>query len=80
MEILVAVILAAHLLCVDIASAGPLVCIWLDWRGRRDATARDAGRWLAKTSLAGLIVGGLLVVHVSLGDLREGNGEWGMAR
>lgn len=60
MEILVAVILAAHLLCVDIASAGPLVCIWLDWRGRRDAAAREAGRWLTKASLAGLVVGGLL--------------------
>ena len=60
MEILVAVILAIHLLCVDVASAGPLVCIWLDWRGRRDAAARDASRWLASWSLAGLIGGGLL--------------------
>ena len=29
-------LLAVHLLCVNLASGGPLLAAWLDWRGTRD--------------------------------------------
>jgi len=62
-EIIVALILGAHLLCVDLAAAGPLVCIWLDRKeGRGDEEAGRAGRFLLKASLHGLLVGTLLGV------------------
>lgn len=62
-EIIVALILGAHLLCVDLAAAGPLVCIWLDRKeGRGDEEAGRAGRFLLKASLHGLLLGTLLGV------------------
>jgi len=62
-EIIVALILGAHLLCVDLAAAGPLVCLWLDRKeGRGDEEAGRAGRFLLKASLHALLVGTLLGV------------------
>jgi hypothetical protein len=62
-EIIVALILGAHLLCVDLAAVGPLVCLWLDRKeGRGDEEAGRAGRFLLKASLHGLMVGTLLGV------------------
>jgi hypothetical protein len=60
-------LLAVHLLAMNVASAGPLVCVWLHGRGRRgDGTAFAAGRqlaWLAVVVLlAGVAVGALLLV------------------
>lgn len=50
-----------HLLCVSVASAGPLVCVWLDWReARGERLAGEAGRFLAFCALGLLLVGGLL--------------------
>jgi len=48
-ELLLVGLFAAHLLFVDIAMAGPLVCVWLDWRARRyqDPAAHQIGRRLA---------------------------------
>jgi len=61
LELSIVVVLAAHLMCVNVASAGPLVCIWLDWRGGRgDMLADRVGRFLCWKSLALLLVGGLL--------------------
>jgi hypothetical protein len=58
--------LSAHLVCMNIASAGPLACIWLDWRERAgDAAAGRAGRTLAATSLVLFVVGMLLGVLVA---------------
>ncbi len=56
--LLLALLLAAHLLCVNVASGGPLVGSWLDARGTRgnDAAARAAA-WLARASLVGLLAG-----------------------
>jgi len=51
-------LLAAHLLCVNLASGGPLLAAWLDWRGTRgeDAAAK-AAVYLARASLAALLGG-----------------------
>lgn len=61
LEILIIPLLAAHLLCVNVAAAGPLVCIWLDWKeGRGDPLAGRTASYLGQASLVTLIVGGLL--------------------
>ena len=66
MALLSTVLLAVHLLALNVASAGPLVCVWLHFRGRRgDATALAAGRRLAWSAvavlLAGVAIGALLL-------------------
>lgn len=62
-------ILTVHLLCMNVASGGPLVGIWLDWRSRRDdPLAVAAGRYLAGASLAAIVLGTLL--GLLLGYLR----------
>ena len=50
---------AAHLICVNLAMAGPILCAWLDWRaGRRaDPMAGRVARQLAFASLIALILG-----------------------
>ena len=54
-------LLAVHLMCVNVASGGPLVAAWLDWRGTRGDTAAAKGAvYLARASLLGLLVGALL--------------------
>lgn len=57
-------LLAAHLLCVNVAAGGPLVAAWLDWRGRGDEAAGRAAKWLAGWSLAGLLAGAFLGVLI----------------
>jgi hypothetical protein len=57
-------LLAAHLLCVNVAAGGPLVAAWLDWRGRGDEAARKAAKWLAGWSLLGLLAGAALGVFI----------------
>ena len=49
LDVLLVLIFTGHLLLVDVAIAGPLFCVWLDWRARRsdDATAAALGRRLA---------------------------------
>lgn len=54
-------LLAAHLLAVNVAAGGPFVCIWLARRARRgDAAADRAGRLLARWTLDGLALGVIL--------------------
>jgi hypothetical protein len=61
LEFLIIPLLAAHLLCVNVAAAGPLVCIWLDWKeSRGDALAGRTASYLGQASLATLLLGGLL--------------------
>jgi hypothetical protein len=83
--------LAFHLLCMNIAAAGPLVCAWLDWRSARgDEAAHRAAKFLARTSLAMFVVGavfGILVaalfwndayhdlMHVFMYKIKWGAGE-----
>ncbi|MDX1946953.1 MAG: hypothetical protein SFU86_16240 [Pirellulaceae bacterium] len=51
-------VLIAHLLCVNVAAGGPLVCAWLEWRG--GDLARRAGSYLGVLSLLTLMAGGVL--------------------
>jgi hypothetical protein len=56
--ILETLLLVPHLLCVNLASGGPIVGAWLDWRGSRgDEMATKAARRLAAVSLFGLLAG-----------------------
>ena len=54
---------------MNIASVGPLVCVWLDSRAARQcAEAKGAGRWLAWKSLQLSLVG--VVFGLAIGGLR----------
>lgn len=61
-EILLTLLLAAHLIAVNIAMAGPLLCLALKRRevNLGDDAAGQVGRQLAKASLGSLAVGSLL--------------------
>jgi hypothetical protein len=64
-EVLLSLVLAMHLVCVNIASGGPIVAAWLDWRGARgDETAATGAKYLAAWSLAMLLAGAVLGVFV----------------
>jgi hypothetical protein len=60
-RILISILLALHLLCVNIASGAPLLASWLDWRGTRgdDASAKAAA-WMARASLIAFAAGAAL--------------------
>lgn len=62
LDLLLVVLLAAHLLAVNLAGAGPLVCLWFDWREIRagDPLAGHVGRTLARRSFEALVLGGFL--------------------
>jgi len=63
--LLEALLMTAHLLCVNVASGGPLVSVWLDWRGvRGDEAAAKAAAYLARASVLGLLVGAALGILV----------------
>jgi hypothetical protein len=57
-----AILLATHLLLVDVAMIGPLVAAWYDWRGRRmnQPAIVDLGRRLAWCAVAALVGGSVL--------------------
>jgi hypothetical protein len=70
LTLLTVVLLAVHLLAMNVAAAGPLVCLWLHGQGRRgEETAFAVGRqlaWLAAVVLlAGGVVGGVLVAFAA---------------
>ena len=58
-------LLAAHLLCVNVGAGGPIVAAWLDWRALRgsDIAAR-AAVFLALAAVVGLVLGAVLGVLV----------------
>ncbi len=62
LEILITLLQAFHLMAVNVASAGPLVAIWLHrrWTRHGDETAGIVGQRLAKGSLSMLVVGSVL--------------------
>jgi hypothetical protein len=67
MILLFALILTAHLLCVNLASAGPLVSIYADFLDRRACQgAAQAGRFLNRGSLQALVVGTLIGILLGL--------------
>lgn len=64
-ELLLSLLLAMHLLCVNVASGGPIVGAWLDLRGSRgDETAAIGARYLAGWSLVTLLAGAALGVVI----------------
>jgi hypothetical protein len=74
-EIWIVVLLAAHLLLVDVAMTGPLVCVWLERRETRyaDRAAGRVGRALARMAMwslaGGMALGGLLLaIRWSISD------------
>lgn len=68
-------LLATHLVCVNVSMCGPLVCLWLDRRQRRrgDPAAAVAARLLADWSLWLLIVGTLLGLALGMLHWWSGN-------
>lgn len=58
-------LLAAHLLCMNVSSGGPIVAAWLDWRGMRGSEiAARAAVFLGRAAVIGLLLGALLGVLV----------------
>ncbi len=70
LDLLIVVLLSAHLMAMNVATAGPFVCLWLARRTRRnnDALANLTGAWLARLSLVGLtggiVLGGLVLCAI----------------
>jgi hypothetical protein len=62
LDLFLVLLLALHLLLVDVAMAGPLVCIWLEWRGTRlaNSASNDLARRLARVATQALVGGVLL--------------------
>ncbi len=66
LDAVIPLVLAVHLMCVNVAASGPLICIWLDWRGGGgDETAYRAARYLSFKSLVLFFAGGLLGLVVA---------------
>lgn len=65
LQFLIAILLAVHLVCMNISSGGPLLCLWLEKHRKRDAeTAKLIGHQLLKASLQFFLMGsvfGLLI-------------------
>ncbi len=61
-EVVTTVLLAAHMILVDLAMVGPLASAWLDWRSKREKADQlgEFGRTLALWSVVALAIGGLL--------------------
>lgn len=60
------VVLAVHLLCVNLACGGPMVAAWLDWRGvRGDGAAAALAVRLGRAALHALAVGAVLGIVVA---------------
>jgi hypothetical protein len=64
-EIGMSLLLAAHLLCVNVAAGGPMVAAWLDWRGMRGSELAARGAvFLGRAAVMGLLLGAMLGVLV----------------
>lgn len=59
LEIGLMLVFAVHLLAVNVATGGPLVCLGLEWRAarRRDVAAGNLARLLARHSMLALALG-----------------------
>ena len=75
LDFLLVALLTLHLLLVDVAMAGPLACIWLEWRGARaadlasDNLARNLARLATGALMGGVVLGGiLLAIRWATGD------------
>lgn len=54
------IVAAMHLIAVYVAMMGPLVCLWLQWRGRRDRLAAMLDRYLLWLAAATLVTAAAL--------------------
>mgnify|MGYP007059381635 CR=1 FL=1 len=70
LDLLLVLVLAVHLLTVNVAVAGPLFCLWLDWRSDRhgDGFAAACSHRLAAQSIVSLVLA-VLLGFISLGLL-----------
>jgi hypothetical protein len=70
LDLLFILLLSAHLLLANVATGGPLACLWLEWkaRGNRDRLAGQAVDYLARWSLAALLM--TAFVGLLLGAIR----------
>ena len=75
LEVINTILEAFHLMAVNVAAAGPLVCVWLHFCASRrdDAVADFVGRRLAKASFTMLLIGGVLglcnlMLAMAIGD------------
>jgi hypothetical protein len=61
-------LLSFHLICMNVASGAPLVCIWLEWklRGKEKNAARSAADYLARMAVLTLVAGSLLGLAMGL--------------
>jgi hypothetical protein len=61
-SILEVVVLSAHLLAVNVATAAPFVCVWCEWRASRpgNAALRAVGRRLARDCVVLFLIGAAL--------------------
>ena len=63
MELTLITVVAVHLLAVNLAGAGPLVVVWLDWLGGRrqqppwQAIARRLAWWSILAAAVGMAIG-----------------------
>jgi len=51
------ILLPVHLICMNVAAAGPLVCIWLDGKSSRSDAAATAQQYLARWAWRLILVG-----------------------
>lgn len=54
------VVVALHLTVVYVAMMGPLVCLWLQWRARRDDLAARLDRYFLRLSVLSMLVAAML--------------------
>lgn len=79
-EITLTIVFAVHLLAVNVASAGPLACLWLYWRERRgDSLAGHVGRALARQSGMALAIGMVLGLAAMAILWRDPDGHYARA-
>ena len=65
MEYVLSLLLAFHLMCVNVAAGGPIVAAWLDWRSRKgDNAAARAAKSLAAAAVVGLMLGSLFGIAI----------------
>lgn len=67
LQLVIVIAFAAHLLAMNLAMAGPLLCVWLEWRGVRSSDAVSCrlelalARWSVAAFVVGMALGGALL-------------------
>jgi hypothetical protein len=73
-DLLLVVVFTVHLVAVNIAAAGPLLCVAVEWRGTRRgrpdmvAASRRLAGWSLAGFLAGIVIGTALLAILWRGD------------